>query len=135
MNCYKPIILCFVVICCQACFLDSDSYEECHPSPSYALCSDYNETLSKCHSEEGSGMYLPGCSVVEYCTDYPADTDTDSDTVDTDLDTASDSDTVPQGRVCEQFCEGELVPCDELSEAQCRSASHCEWYADNSSTL
>jgi hypothetical protein len=75
-------------------------------------CSDYNSMLPRCQTE----TMLPGCHVEKQCTDY-SDAGDDSDA----------GDSGASSIVCKNVCVGDLLPCEDMPEKQCRSAEHCTW--------
>ncbi|MBN2525538.1 MAG: hypothetical protein JXR76_04030 [Deltaproteobacteria bacterium] len=133
-------------------FMGCDGDEACYGPLEVKTCADYSHMLLSCHSEDYYPN-LPGCEVVEHCTDYSAITDTTANTADSDSDSHSDSETTmvvdsemtndsesesesetPQtGVVCEKVCEGNLLPCEKMGKKQCQTARHCEWFDDSSS--
>lgn len=67
-----------------------DSEEGCYPrNRKEGSCEYFNNLLDYCHSE--GYPRLPNCDVMEYCTDYPEDTQSTGATSDTSSDDATDT--------------------------------------------
>ncbi|MBN2715100.1 MAG: hypothetical protein JXX14_04545 [Deltaproteobacteria bacterium] len=87
---------------CGGCdYLEAD--DVCYPSEdAVEECSDLDDRLELCDPD--AEISIPGCHVEQRC---------DGD-----------------GKNCDQFCTGKLVPCDQLARDACDVAPNCQWWSD-----